>query len=34
MPMIGTGGFGKVYKYTLLSGKEVALKNEIKVPTI
>ena len=31
MPVIGTGGFGKVYKYTLASGKALALKDEKKV---
>ena len=31
MPVIGIGGFGKVYKYTLASGNTLALKDEIKV---
>lgn len=31
MPVIGKGGFGKVYKYTLSSGFQLALKEEIKV---
>ena len=31
MPMIGLGGFGKVYKYTLASGHNLALKDEEKV---
>ena len=31
MPLIGSGGFGKVYKYTLASGYELALKDEVKV---
>ena len=31
MPVIGTGGFGKVYKYTLASRNTLAIKDEIKV---
>ena len=31
MPVIGFGGFGKVYKYTLASGRKLAVKDEVKV---
>ena len=31
MPIIGSGGFGKVYKYNLVSGDQLAVKDEVKV---
>ena len=31
MSVIGTGGFGKVYKYTSGSGPQLAIKEETKV---
>ena len=34
MPVIGSGGFGKVYKYTLASGCKLAVKDEVKVRTM
>ena len=31
MPVLGTGGFGQVYKYTSGSGPRLAIKEETKV---